>query len=73
MDFGFFNKTKIRMPGIIPRIKNRIRPGIRKSLKGEVPRIDSGILSNSPPGEIINAPPPKIAPIASSPKRIIRT
>jgi len=58
---------------MIPRIENRIIPGTRKSLKGELPRFDKGILSNSPVGEIINAPPPKIAPTTSKPNRIIRT
>jgi hypothetical protein len=70
---GLFIKAKTRIPGITPRTENRIIPGTRKSLKGEDPRFDRGILSNSPPGEMINNPPPKIAPRDSKPKRTIRT
>ena len=45
-----------------PSKLNKIIPGIKKLLKGELSNIERGIPNILPEGEIINTPPPKIAP-----------
>lgn len=57
---GFLIKAIAKRQGESPRTKNRIMPGIKKSLNGEWSKIDKGKSPNNfPDGEIIsNAPPP---------------
>ena len=50
--------------GLDRYFRNKIIPGIKKLLKREFPEFDNGILSSSPEGEIISAPPLTIAPKA---------
>src|SRR5450759_2267477 len=52
--------------GTNPSKLNKIIPGIKKLLKGELSNIERGIPNILPEGEIINTPPPKTAP---SPRR----
>ena len=52
------------MQGAIPKMVNKIIPGIRKSSKKDVSSIDIGNPINSPEGEIINEIPPYRAPNA---------
>ena len=48
--------------GIIPKTTKRIMPGIKKSLKGDRSKIVKGKPPNNfHKGEIINAPPPRVA------------
>ena len=68
-DSGFFSNAIISNRGISPRTKNKITPGIKKLLKGDFSNIDKGISNNSPLGEIINAPPPPIAPNPRNPNK----
>jgi len=56
------NNHNTSKPGISPKIRNRIMPGIKKSSKGDRSKIDRGKPpSNFPDGEIIKAPPPPMA------------
>ncbi|MFC3361744.1 hypothetical protein ACFOG5_00965 [Pedobacter fastidiosus] len=57
---------------MIPRSMNKINPGIKKSVKGELSRRNNGIPNKSPLGEMINAPPPKSAPKPRKPNNIIK-
>jgi hypothetical protein len=50
---------------VTPSTTNKITPGIKKLEKGEFDSIDSGMPRASPNGEMINTPPPKMAPIPS--------
>jgi hypothetical protein len=60
-----FIKAQTIQMGAAPITLNKIIPGIKKFLKGEFSNNDSGIPNSFPEGEIINTPPPKIAPIPS--------
>jgi hypothetical protein len=51
---------------------NKIIPGIKKDLKGELPKLDNGIRNNSPEGDMIIAPPPTSAPNARNANKKIR-
>jgi hypothetical protein len=64
---GFLIKAHANRQGKIPKTKNRITPGIRKSLKGEWSRIDKGNpFNNFPDGEMMSNAPPPIAPNPSN-------
>jgi hypothetical protein len=67
---GLFNKENAIASGANPITLNKIIPGIKKLLNGEFFNIDSGIPNSLPEGEIINTPPPNIAPIPSSTNNI---
>ena len=41
--------------------QTRIMPGIKKLVNGELANMANGILNNFPDGEMIKAPPPKMA------------
>jgi len=70
LDSGFFSNAIISNNGISPRTENKIIPGKRKLSKGEFFNSDKGNPINSPVGEIINTPPPPIAPDARIPNTI---
>ena len=62
IEVGFLSKANTNKPGTSPKTTNKIMPGIKKLLKGDLSKIDSGNPPNNfPEGEIINAPPPPIA------------
>jgi len=61
-DSVFFKSGIIRSSGAPPRKENKIIPGSKKLSNGDPFSIDNGISINSPFGEIINTPPPPIAP-----------
>ena len=63
LDCGLFINAHTIQQGIMPSTLNKIIPGIKKLVNGELTNIDRGIPNNSPDGEIIKTPPPKIAPI----------
>ena len=68
----FINAHAVRQ-GKSPKTLNKIIPGIKKSLKGEVSKIDNGNPPNNlPEGDIINAPPPPMAPIPRNINKKIR-
>jgi hypothetical protein len=69
---GLFIKAKINPIGTNPSTLNKIIPGIKKLLKGELSNIDKGIPNSLPDGEIINMVPPKIAPNPRSANKKIR-
>jgi hypothetical protein len=69
---GFFINAKIIIVGISPSTRNKIIPGIKKDLKGELPKLDNGIRNNSPEGDMIIAPPPTSAPNARNANKKIR-
>jgi hypothetical protein len=68
-DSGFINNAKIKRQGVSPRTVNKKIPGIKKFENGESFIMDKGTPSSPPEGEMINAPPPKIAP---APRNVIR-
>ena len=75
IDPGFLSNGFTSIIGATPRTKNNIIPGIKKLLKGELSNTDKGIPINCPLGEIINTPPPPMAPNprnANKKRRIFR-
>jgi hypothetical protein len=64
--------AKIYKQGASPRNTKRKIAGIRKFGNGESLIIDNGMPSNSPEGEMINAPPPNRAPTPRNPKSPMR-
>ena len=71
-DSGFFINANISRQGAIPRKVNKKIPGIIKFEKGETFIMDNGMPRSLPEGEMINAPPPKIAPAPRNVKRAVR-
>ena len=62
-EFGFFNSARTSKLGKSPKTMNKMIPGIKKSWKGDLAKMDNGKPpSNLPDGETINAPPPPTAP-----------
>ena len=68
-DADFFKSAIISKHGAIPITKKRRIPGIKKLLNGDVSNIDTGVPSNFPEGDIINKPPPTIAPRLKKPSK----
>lgn len=67
------SKAYIKKAGASPKMKNKIIPGTRKSVKGECSKIDKGKPPiNFPEGETIYAPPPPIALNARNANKTIR-
>jgi len=64
----FINATIVNIC-ITPTTVNRIMPGIKKLLKGEVLNEDKGIPNNLPYREIIKTASPKIAPRPREPSK----
>jgi len=71
-DSCFFSNANISRQGASPRKANNKIAGIKKFENGESLIMDNGIPSNSPEGEMINAPPPKMAPTPRNAKRVMR-
>ena len=64
---GFLSKAYISKTGKIPNTTNKMIPGNKKSLNGDLFKMDSGKPPNNlPEGEMIKAPPP---PIAFTPRK----
>lgn len=56
LDSGLLSSANTKIRGKSPIIRNKIIPGTKKLLNGELPKFDKGILSSSPVGEMIIAP-----------------
>lgn len=69
---GFFSNANTNRQGASPRKVNKKIAGIRKFGKGESFIIDNGMPSSSPDGEIINTPPPNMAPTPRNANRPMR-
>jgi hypothetical protein len=58
LNSGFFIKAIDTPIGTIPRKLNKIIPGIKKLVKGELSNMDKGIPNKFPDGDIISTLPP---------------
>ena len=59
----------------MPSTKNKMMPGIKKLLKGDLSNMHNGIPNNFPLGEMMKITPPPMAPDtrkANKPGRILR-
>ena len=59
---GLLISAKTSKTGNTPKTPNKIIPGNKKSLNGDLFNSDNGIPISLPLGEIINTPPPNSAP-----------